>query len=252
MPSLDENLNRWSTYEWQDGGDEWSVGYGGTQAMWSWTIMPRVAAFLPAEHILEIAPGFGRVTQYLAPACTRMTVVDLTQRCIDACQERFAAHDHITYHVNDGRSLEMVEDDSVDLVFSWDSLIHVEEDVMEGYVHQLGHKLRVGGTGVFHHSNLASYRDENTGELSIVNEHWRAASMSAAKFRGFCRAAGLRCVTQELVPWGGSNFTDCISVFRREPTNFRRTKVVENPRFFVQAQEHLDREIRELGRAYRR
>ncbi|CRK58796.1 hypothetical protein [Alloactinosynnema sp. L-07] len=251
MPSVDDNLNQWSNHEWSSGGDEWSVGYGGTESMWTWAIRPRIGAFLPAAHVLEIAPGFGRITQYLAPSTPRLTVVDLTQRCIDACKERFKELDHIEYHVNDGRSLAMVPDDSVDFVFSWDSLIHVEEDVIKSYLEQLATKLVPGGTGILHHSNMDAYRGAD-GELTVENVHWRAASMSAAKFRGFCRDVGLRCLVQELVPWGGPEFTDCISVFRREsPGLLRRPHVIENHDFFAQVQQHRAADIRALTRAYR-
>lgn len=252
MPDIRENLNRWTNHDWSTAGDEWSVGYGGTEAMWAWTIMPRIAGLLPAKHILEIAPGFGRVTQFLAPSCDRLTLVDLTKRCIEACQKRFKDLDHLDYHVNDGRSLDMVEDASVDFVFSWDSLIHAEEDVISAYLEQLARKLVPGGAGFLHHSNLAAYRDKTTGELTIDNEHWRASGMSAERFRAMCHEFGLRCVVQELIPWGGSNFTDCVSFFVRERgSRFARPKVVRNDRFFVQVQQRLAGEIRDIARGFR-
>ncbi|SEO75312.1 class I SAM-dependent methyltransferase [Trujillonella endophytica] len=262
MPSVEDNRDRWANYDWSDKGDEWSGGFGSTEALWSWLLQPRVSPFLPSAHTLEIAPGFGRATQFLVPASEKLTVVDLVPACIAACQERFAEHDHIDYHVNDGRSLDMIEDGSIDFVFSWDSLIHAEDDVVESYVTQLGRKLRPGGAGVLHHSNVDEYRDPESGELTIGNEHWRAPTMSAAKFRRYARAAGLRCVVQELIPWGGPDFSDCLSVFRREVRRpLRRrierrlrddTTVVRNSRFFEQVQQRRATEIRELTEIYRR
>jgi SAM-dependent methyltransferase len=253
IPTVEENHNRWTNYEWSDKGDEWSVGYGGTESMWSWAIQPRISSFLPSAHTLEIAPGFGRATQFILPASDKLTLVDLAEPCIEACKKRFEGHDNIEYHVNDGRSLDMVADGTIDFVFSWDSLIHVEDDVIEGYLAQLGRKLRPGGTGVFHHSNMDSYRDRKTGELTIGNEHWRATSMSAAKFQQFSSAAGLRCIAQELIPWGGTDFTDCISVFRRDAGRSprKRTPQVRNSRFFEQVQQRLAGEIREVTSLYR-
>ena len=253
MPSVEENHNQWANYDWTDKGDEWSVGFGGTEAMWAWFLQPRVSPFLPSVHTLEIGPGFGRATQFLVPASEKLTLVDLAEPCIDACKERFAEHDHIDYHVNDGKSLDMIEDGSIDFVFSWDSLVHAENDVLESYLTQLGRKLRPGGTGVFHHSNIDEYRDRKTGELTVGNEHWRAPTMSAAEFRQYADAAGLRCVVQELIPWGGTDFSDCLSVFRRDVKRplRRRTKVVRNSKFFDQVQQRLAGEIRELTELYR-
>lgn len=61
-------------------------------------------------------------------------------------------------YVNDGKSLAMVEDRSVDFAFSFDSLVHVEADVIAAYLNQLGKKLKPGGFTFLHHSNLESYR----------------------------------------------------------------------------------------------
>ena len=70
--------------------------------------------------------------------CERLVIVDLTERCIEDCRERFADSTNIEYHVNDGRSLEMVEDGSIDFAFSFDSLVHVELDVLDAYVEPAG------------------------------------------------------------------------------------------------------------------
>src|SRR5687767_243949 len=129
MPSVEENLRVWKDrYNWEQGGEEWSASWGSAEAQWYGTVYPRIHSFVPAQRILEIAPGFGRWTQMLKGHCQQLTVVDLSERCIEACKRRFQADDHITYHVNDGKSLAMIPDNSIDFVFSFDLLVHVEED----------------------------------------------------------------------------------------------------------------------------
>ena len=109
MPSIEENLSVWNrSYDWSQEGDEWSSAWGGPEAEWFGTILPRIHALIPAGTILEIAPGFGRWTHYLKDHCERLIVVDLSEKCIEACKTRFSSSAHITYHVNDGRSLEMI------------------------------------------------------------------------------------------------------------------------------------------------
>ena len=159
MPSVNENAAIWTKeWDWSREGDEWSDWLGGTEAMWFGCILPRLHAFLPAPSILEIAPGFGRWTQYLKEQCDRLTVVDLAENCIEHCRERFKDDSHIAYHVNDGRSLEMVPNDSIDVAVSFDSLVHVDMDVLGSYVEQLQQKLTPTGVGIIHHSNMGSYR----------------------------------------------------------------------------------------------
>ncbi len=40
--------------------------WGSSRHMWFGTIWPRICAFIPRDHILEIAPGHGRCTHFLA------------------------------------------------------------------------------------------------------------------------------------------------------------------------------------------
>src|SRR5437868_2163936 len=205
MPTVEENLHIWDGgYDWSQAGDEWSKPWGSVEAEWYGTIFPRIHAFVPTGTILEIAPGCGRWTQMLKELCERLIVVDLSRICIKACQRRFRLERHITYHVNDGKSLEMVPDGSVDFAFSFASLTIVEDDVIEAYLTQLARKLTPDGIGFIHHSNIGEYVDGSTGNLPfyIKDRGLHAKSMTAKRFRELCRAAGLRCVSQELINWG--------------------------------------------------
>lgn len=49
----------------------------------------RIHAFVPTEAILEIAPGFGRCTQYLKDLCQQLMVVDLTEKCLKLVDNGF-------------------------------------------------------------------------------------------------------------------------------------------------------------------
>jgi SAM-dependent methyltransferase len=214
MPSPEENLYAHERYDWSQGGEEWSSPWGGSDYLWWGTIFPRIQNLVPVHSILEIAPGYGRCTAYLKDLCQELTIVDITEKCIAACRERFGAWSHIRYVLNDGRSLAMVPDESVDFVFSWDSLVHAERDVMEGYIRELARVMRPGAFGFIHHSNFGACART---DREPANLHWRGTTMRADLFETYCRAAGLACVAQELVPWGGSEaFTDCFSLFGRE------------------------------------
>lgn len=239
MPTIEQNLDYWRRYEWPQGGDEWSGAWGDSANLWAATLMPRLAGFLPAGHILEIAPGYGRVTQYLIRFTDRLTIVDLVPKCVDHCKRRFRGQlgwGAFRAHVNDGRSLAMVADNSINLAVSWDSLVHAEADVLREYARQLATKLRPGGVGLLHHSNIGAYEAAGGG-LSVKNEHWRAESMSAAKFRAYCEEFGLLCLNQELIPWGGDVLNDCLSFFARPKPGIkpRETRIVENREFWNEA-----------------
>src|ERR1051326_3685359 len=242
MPSLEDNLSTWEgSYDWAAGGNEWSAPWGGVEAEWFGTIFPRVHSFLPAGTILEIAPGFGRWTHYLKEHCERLVLVDISEKCIAACKSRFSSTPEITYHVNDGKSLEMIADNSIDFVFSFDSLVHAEADVLESYLMQIGRKLAASGTGFIHHSNLGMYADliarakeqpADQSEQIIDLGSWRAQTMTAGLFAQYCEAAGLQCQGQELINWFNKFLIDCFSVFSRKHSRpAKPNRIVENSHF---------------------
>jgi SAM-dependent methyltransferase len=252
MPSIEHNKQMWGThYAWSRQGDEWSEPWGGVDAHWYGSLLPRVHAFLPAESILEIAPGFGRWTQYLKDQCDHLTVVDLNSNCIETCKERFAEAHNITYHVNDGTSLEMIPDESIDFVFSYDSLVHAELDVIEAYLQQLVRKLTPDGVGFLHHSNIGHYATYHRHQrrlpeplrqfllrARVLNRrHFRSFSVTAEKVAAACDAAGLCCRSQELVNWRQRLPIDAFTVFCHSDSKWARpNRVITNLLFEREAE----------------
>jgi Methyltransferase domain len=253
MPTLDENITNWSdAWDWSERGDDWSRWWGDTPALWYGAILPRIHAMLPAATVLEIAPGFGRWTQYLKDQSQRLVLVDLTEKCIDHCRERFSDSGHIEYHVNDGRSLAMIEDRSVDMAFSFDSLVHAQPDVIAAYLEQLATKLTPEGVGFIHHSNAGSlsrltalsrrlprrlFSPLVRRGVAVNLPAWRDEGMTADLFAEQCESAGLACVSQELVSWEfGGYLIDCFSVVAATGSRWERPRqLVRNPLFVAEA-----------------
>ncbi len=253
MPTIEDNRSVWNDgYDWLSDGDEWSTTWGGAWSQWHFAILPRIRAFVPVRTILEIAPGRGRWTQFLAELCERLIVVDLSERCIKFCEQRFSHYSHIEYHVNDGMSLGMVENNSIDFVFSFDSLVHAELYVIRAYLDQLAHKMTPDAVGFVHHSNLGAHstflhRTANftTEEREWLARHgvvdeislgWRAPSVTAAAFEQDARQAGLVCTSQEIINWETIRLIDCFSTFTPLHSKWARPNIIiENPDFMKQA-----------------
>lgn len=253
MPTVEWNTDIWDGwYDWSKQGDEWSTPWGHTEALWQRTILPRIKDFIPTGTILEIAPGFGRMTQYLKDACTELVAVDMSAKCIAACKERFKDSSNIQFHTNDGKDLSMVQDESIDFAFSYDSLVHVEQDVLDAYITQLAKKLKPGGVAFLHHSNLGEYRryysfvsriprgKKTLGRLGIIQwHHYRGVSASAAHARRTIESAGLVCCRQELVNFEvRTNLIDCFTTLSRKDSTFAsQHEIVRNGSFMKEAAE---------------
>jgi len=233
MPSVELNRTWWEgtgpEAHWARAGNNWSDAYGDPDTQWYGSLLPRIHRFVPVGTILEIAPGFGRWTQHLHRLAIRLIAVDLSDLCIQACRERFRRVDNIEYYVNDGRSLAMVDDGSVDFVFSFDSLVHVELDVIDAYLVQLQAKLSFDGVAFLHHSNLGQFASyfalldrlpRGRGLLSRLglvegSDQKRAKTVTAAAVKGCAERAGLSVVSQEVINWRSRRPIDCISVITR-------------------------------------
>ncbi len=252
MPKVEWNKKAWDgAYDWQHQGDEWSQTWGGPCMQWYGTILPRIHAFVPAPTILEIAPGYGRWTQFLKGLCDRLIVVDLSESCIEACRQRFSDSSHISYHVNDGMSLDMIADNAIDFVFTFDSLVHADDDVLSAYMSQLARKLTANGVAFIHHSNLGEYEylqklEKLPGKiqnilkgLTVMEDslHFRSRTMTAAQMKTFATKNGLECISQELVPWGTRRvLLDCLStVVKNSSIWSRENRVLRNESFMDEA-----------------
>ena len=260
MPSLEWNKQHWDgEYDWKTLGNIWSAGYGNVESQWFACLYPRIHNFIPTGTILELAPGAGRWTQFLVSNCERFIAVDYSDECIDICKHRFGEVSHAKFYVNDGKSLDAVPDSSVDFLFSFDSLVHAEADVMESYVKEIRKKLRPDGVGFIHHSNLKSYNwllpvefFQNKRLLWRIapiasrkgwalNMHSRARSMSARLFQEYCASVGLQCIGQELFSWFNPGFagrvlTDCVSIFTPTQSKWGRpNRMIENLHFESEA-----------------
>jgi len=236
------------TYDWKNAGEEWSEPWGSSAAQWHGAIFPRIRDCLPTGTILEIAPGFGRWTNYLKDYCEQLWIVDRVEECIEACRQRFAGDSRLSYYVNDGRSLSMFPDESIDFVFSLDSLVHPRGEIVEAYLTELGKKLKIGGKGFIHHSNLGEYASGTHERLPksvrkllvkakiLDRERHRDPTMTADLFRALCEQNGLHCITQELINWRSRRLIDCFSLFVRNGSKVQGpTRVVRNPNFMREA-----------------
>jgi 2-polyprenyl-3-methyl-5-hydroxy-6-metoxy-1,4-benzoquinol methylase len=239
MPSININRRNWENYDWNKRGEEWSESWGSTEHLWYGTILPRINKLVPAPVILEIAPGGGRCTQYLLNLTEKLIVVDISEKCINTCKERFKFFSNIEYYVNDGKSLGMLQDNSIDFVFSWESMIHVESDALYSYFQYISQKLKPGGRGFIHHSNIGAYKNQKAGKLLVTNHYWRAESVSAKLVRQFCHELGLTCISQEMVNWKERILNDCFTVIEKTATAPENiTEIVEN-REFMNELNHL-------------
>lgn len=207
--SLD-NRRQWSDYDWSGLGDEWNAS-----PEWKQALIERVLVrWIPADAaVLEIGPGAGRWSQALAARASRLVLVDVSERPLELCRERFSGNPHIQYILSSGSDLPSVEDDSINAVWSFDVFVHVAPRDQAAYLEEIARVLTPGGVAVVHHSD-----GRNRGQLP--SRHGWRSPMSRYLFATLAVERGLQ-VERQLDSWGPnelydlSGYADAITICRR-------------------------------------
>ena len=141
-------------------GDEWTGQHAGaattaeeySKIIEESFITPYIEA---ADDVLEIGIGGGKTTALLRPHCHSVTCVDISSEMINATRERLG-EEGITYVKVDGIKLAGIKPGSIDVCFSFDTMVHMEPRDIFNYLTQIPALLRNQRLCVFHHGNTLS------------------------------------------------------------------------------------------------
>lgn len=164
---------------------------------------------LDLSHVIELACGRGRhVPQYIDRA-GYVTLVDILQKNIDFCQQRFSDKQNISYYCNNGYNLEKLKSGQYSALFSYDAVVHFEMMDIFSYLNDIHRVLSVGGLALIHHSN--NHGDYKASfETSIGGRSF----MSKNIFAYLAYHAGFEVVEQQIIDWGEKDW-DCISLIKK-------------------------------------
>ena len=239
MPSIAWNRQEWGRdHTWAALGDEWDdlAQYcGQPYDEWKATL---VETFIRPNRtradVLEIAPGYGRWTEYLVDSARSVVLVDINENCLAACRQRFGHLQHVEYHVGNGSALPG-PNASRDFVFSFDALVHMDPPVVEAYVNEIGRILRPGGCAVIHHADKRQWSIALVSVTSRIGLIGRGVQQVASQGRlrddgnrshvtgqmvaDWARSAGL--TVEQTRSWGSkeqynvAKYRDLISILRK-------------------------------------
>jgi ubiquinone/menaquinone biosynthesis C-methylase UbiE len=205
-----DNRRQWTDYDWSGRGEEWNASSEWKQAL----IENVLARWIPVgAAVLEIGPGAGRWSQVLAASASRLVLVDVSERPLELCRERFSGDTRIQYILSSGSDLPGVEDGSIDAVWSFDVFVHVAPRDQAAYLEEIARVLTPGGVAVVHHSE-----GRNHGQLP--SRHGWRSPMSRDLFAALAVERGLQ-VERQFDSWGPngrydlSGYADAITVCRR-------------------------------------
>jgi ubiquinone/menaquinone biosynthesis C-methylase UbiE len=135
--------------------------------------------------------------------------VDINPENLDYCRQRFASDPGMHYVKTDGASLRGIRSGTVTLLYSFDSMVHFDSDVVRAYLQESYRVLRPGGRCFFHHSNYTG----NPGGDFKDSPHWRNF-MSKELFAHYSIRSGLQVLEQRVIDWTEPDL-DCLTLLEK-------------------------------------
>lgn len=165
---------------------------------------------LNLENVIELACGRGRHVPKYRSESGHITLVDILERNIEFCKERFKDFQNISYYCNDGYDLKELRSGQYTSLFTYDAMVHFELMDINSYLKETYRLLVPGGRALFHHSN-------NTEDYRITYasaKHGRNF-MSKDVFAFLAYRIGFRILDQNVIDWGGVPGLDCITLVQK-------------------------------------
>ena len=167
---------------------------------------------------MEIACGHGRNTELLARVALEVICTDPLQECIDKCAARFRGRSTIKPLRTSGFDLSNVKSEYATLVYSFDSMVHFEPEIVEAYVAESARVLKKNGAAFMHVSNWTGGYDHDFR----TQPHWRNF-MSQDLMKYFAKVNGLKIESAQVISWDESlgaqenlaKDLDCLYVLRK-------------------------------------
>ena len=136
--------------------------------------------------VVEIGPGGGRWTRYMARAKT-IYAVDYYQELLDELTGNFS-NSNIVPIKNNGTDFPGIPDHSVDFVFSFDCFVHLDLPLIEAYLVNLPRVLKAQATVFIHYA-------DKTKPLGASNKGF--SENDPARMRALIERLGLYKIEEE-------------------------------------------------------
>jgi len=94
---------------------------------------------------LHIGCGNGRIEKYLSKEVRHCYGADVSSKMVELAYERCADSDNVTFEKNEGCDLPFLNDNSLDVAYSFFCFQHMPRECVKGYMKELNRVLKQGG-----------------------------------------------------------------------------------------------------------
>lgn len=175
------------------------------------SVFKRLFQELDLNNVIELACGRGRHVPHYINLSGHITLVDILQKNIDLCRERFSGDGRISYYKNQGYDLKKLNDEEYTSIFSYDSMVHFELLDINSYLTDFYRVLKPGGRALIHHSNFDAMYDGRF-EHSLVSGR---SFMNYKIFSYLAVHAGFIVLDQQILRWHHLPDMDCVTLLEK-------------------------------------
>jgi SAM-dependent methyltransferase len=168
------------------------------------------ASIGPDDTIVDIGCGLGRLSRAAAARAARVRAIDVSEEMLQRARELNAELGNVDWIHGDGRTLQPIEDASVDGCISLVVFQHIPDPAITlGYVREMGRVLRPGGWAAFQVSTDARIHRPNQdfrsrlrslagrGPKGQRNPAWVGSAVDLGDLRAAAGECGLDVVRTE-------------------------------------------------------
>jgi len=145
------------------------MNFNKTRLKWVLSLLPE--GFLTKESIvLEIGCGSGKWMKAVSPLVGEMYGVDISPEAIKIAAKNLEGCGNITLSFNDGETLNVYDDNTIDLVYSFWTFQHIPRETTLSYLREIRRVLKKDGLLLF---QVESYYDpeKNMGDVDYLHEN---------------------------------------------------------------------------------
>lgn len=183
---------------------------------WDQLIWPMISHYsIDFSRTLELGCGYGRNSRKLLEiGASALTLVDVNPDNISYCQKHIQPLGNVSLVQNNGIDLSTLDSQAFTFVYTFDSMVHFDLELVISYVEEFSRVIKVGGFVFMHHSNYSS----SPGSDFRKNPHWRNF-MSAGIMRHIAIRNKFEVIEQKVIDWGKGprmeSKIDCLSLLKR-------------------------------------
>ena len=123
--------------------------------------------------VLDLGCGYGRFVEFYVPIASFVYAVDVIDYIIDICKTKYAGIKNVAFIKNNGYSLEMIDDSSIDLISCYNVFQHIPRKATQSYLKEFSRIIKPNGIIIIQFSGAQSNNDKRYNDVGLDTKDYK-------------------------------------------------------------------------------